>query len=82
MRSTKRRRSTGESRIVLARTDAGHPANARIVMIQHRDAQMCITAAGVLLAVPTATTDNLNTEMDEICSMLLVLNTKFWASPA
>jgi hypothetical protein len=52
------------------------------VTIQRRDTQTWITAAGFLLAVPTATADNLNTEMDEICSMLLVLNTKLWASPA
>ena len=43
---------------------------------------MWITAAGVLLAGLTATDDNLDTEMDKIYSMLLVLNTKFWASPA
>ena len=43
---------------------------------------MWITAAGVLLAGLTATDDNLDTEMEKIYSMLLVLNTKFWASPA
>lgn len=74
--------SSRDNGLLLLECNAGDPANARIVMIQHRDAQMCITAAGVLLAVPTATTDNLNPEMDEIRSMLLVLNTKFWASPA
>ena len=67
--------------LLLRECNAGHRVNARIVMIKHRDAQMRITAAGVLLAVPTATTDNLNPEMDEIRSMLLVLNTKFWTSP-
>ena len=43
---------------------------------------MWITAAGVLLAGLTATDDNLNTEIDEICRIMLVLNTNFWASLA
>ena len=62
---------------MLREFNAGRRVNARIVTIQRRDAQMWITAAGVLLAVPTGTADNLNPEMDETCRMLLVLNTKF-----